>query len=196
MPKRKYEQKKRAAHVEETRRRIVEATVELHRTVGPASTQVAEVARRAHVQRVTVYNHFPDESSLLAACSAHWRRLHPAPNVDEWRTVGDPARRLRVGLEELYSWYRQTEPMTANVLRDAAAVPALGPILDRGLLRYLATAREVLTEPIRVRGSRRERVEAAASAALDFHLWRALSGLGDAGAAELGARLVEAAAEK
>ncbi|MCY7302061.1 MAG: TetR/AcrR family transcriptional regulator, partial [Thermoleophilia bacterium] len=43
------------------------------RTVGPAATQISEIARRAGVQRVTVYNHFPDEASLFAACSAHWR---------------------------------------------------------------------------------------------------------------------------
>lgn len=61
--KRKYELKKRAERLAETRRRITEATVELHRTVGPAATQINEVARRAGVQRMTVYNHFPDESS-------------------------------------------------------------------------------------------------------------------------------------
>ena len=76
--KRKYELKKRAERLAETRRRITEATVELHRTVGPAATQINEVARRAGVQRMTVYNHFPDESSLLAACSAHWRSPHSA----------------------------------------------------------------------------------------------------------------------
>ena len=57
--KRKYELKQRAAQQEETRRRITEATVELHRTVGPAATQISEIARRAGVQRVTVYSHFP-----------------------------------------------------------------------------------------------------------------------------------------
>ena len=57
--KRKYELKKRAERLAETRRRITEATVELHGTVGPAATHINEVARRAGVQRMTVYNHFP-----------------------------------------------------------------------------------------------------------------------------------------
>lgn len=192
--KRKYELKKRAERLAETRRRITEATIELHRTVGPAATQVNEVARRAGVQRMTVYNHFPDETSLFAACSAHWRALHPAPDLAAWRTVEDPGARLRLGLRELYAWYRETEPMTANVLRDAQVLPALRATLDGGLLRYLDQARLVLTEPIGARRRRRERVDAAARAAVDFHTWRALAPLGDADAAELAAGLVELAA--
>src|SRR5688572_2000552 len=109
--KRKYELKQRAERLEDTRRRIVEATVDLHRSVGPASTRISEIARRAGVQRVTVYNHFPDDSSLLTACSAHWRALHPAPDPGRWRAEEDVAARLRLGIRELYAWYRETAPM-------------------------------------------------------------------------------------
>ena len=70
---RKYELKQRAERVEETRRRIVEATSGLHLERGPAAASIAEIARRAGVQRRTVYNHFPDDSTLFEACSAHWR---------------------------------------------------------------------------------------------------------------------------
>src|ERR687888_296648 len=97
--RRKYELKKRAEQLAETRRRITETTVELHRTVGPAATQISEIARRAGVQRVTVYNHFPDDASLFAACSAHWRDFH------FWRALsplGDAeAAKLAAGLVEL-----------------------------------------------------------------------------------------------
>jgi AcrR family transcriptional regulator len=193
--KRRYEQRKRAERQAETRRRIMEATVELHRTVGPAATRISEIARRADVQRVTVYNHFPDDASLLGACSSHWRALHPAPDPAVWSDAAGPAERLRLGLRQLYSWYRETEPMTANVLRDAPLVPALRPIVERGLGSYLEHVRRSLAEPFRVRGRRRERVDAAVRAAVDFHLWRALAGLGDDEAAELAAGLVELAAD-
>jgi AcrR family transcriptional regulator len=192
--KRKYELKKRAERLAETRQRITETTVELHRTVGPAATQLSEVARRAGVQRMTVYNHFPDETSLLTACSAHWRALHPTPDLTVWRSVADPGARLRQGLSELYAWYRETEPMTANVLRDAQIVPALRPIIEGGLLRYLEQARLVLAEPFAAHGHRRERVDAATRAAVDFHLWRALAPLGDTDATQLAAEFVELAA--
>jgi AcrR family transcriptional regulator len=192
--KRKYELQKRAERLAETRRRITEATVELHRTVGPAATHINEVARRAGVQRMTVYNHFPNDTALLTACSAHWRALHPTPDLAAWRAVADPGARLRLGLGQLYGWYRETEPMTANVLRDSQVLPALRAILEGGLLRYLDQARQALTEPLGARGRRRERVDAAARAAIDLHTWRALAPLGDTEAAELAARLIELAA--
>jgi AcrR family transcriptional regulator len=193
--KRKYELKKRAERLADTRRRITEATVELHRTVGPAATHINEVARRAGVQRMTVYNHFPNDTALLTACSAHWRALHPTPDLAAWRAVEDPRARLRLGLGQLYGWYRETEPMTANVLRDAQVLPALRAILEGGLLRYLDQARQVLTEPLSARGRRHQRVDAAARAAIDIHTWRALALLGDAEAAELAAGLIELAAD-
>ena len=194
--KRKYELKKRAEQLAETRRRITEATVELHRTVGPAGTQINEIARRAGVQRMTVYNHFPDESSLLGACSAHWRALHPSPDLTGWRAIGDPGARLRRGLGELYAWYRETDPMTVHVLRDAETVPALRPILEGGLLRYLGEAQRLLTEPYAAQGPRQDRLDAAARGAVDVHLWRALAPLGDDVAADLAAALVERAADQ
>jgi AcrR family transcriptional regulator len=193
--KRKYELQKRAERLAETRRRITEATVELHRTVGPAATHINEVARRAGVQRMTVYNHFPNDTALLTACSAHWRALHPTPDLAAWRAVADPGARLRLGLGQLYGWYRETEPMTGNVLRDAQLLPTLRTILEAGLLRYLDQARQVLTEPLNARGPRRQRVEAAARAAIDLHTWRALASLGDAEAADLAAGLIELAAQ-
>jgi AcrR family transcriptional regulator len=70
-PKRKYELKRRADEMARTRRRIAEAAVELHGTVGPARTTLSAVAERAGVQRHTVYRHFPTEADLFGACSAH-----------------------------------------------------------------------------------------------------------------------------
>jgi hypothetical protein len=84
--------------------------------------------------------------------------------------------------------------MTANVLRDAQTVATLRPIVEGGLLRYLDQARSVLIEPIAARGRRRDRVDAASRAAVDFHTWRALAPLGDIEAAGLAAGLVELAA--
>jgi AcrR family transcriptional regulator len=178
---RKYELKQRADQVEETRRRIVEATVDLHLTRGPAATQIAEVARRAGVQRRTVYNHFPDDAALFAACSAHWRAEHPPPDPAGWSD-------LRQGLRELYAWYRETEPMTANVLRDAEVLPSLRRVLQSGLDVYLDAVRAVLAQ-----GHRGRRVEAAVRLVSDFHGWRALAPLGEEEAVELAAELVERA---
>ena len=192
--KRRYVLKKRAEQLEETRRRITEATVELHRTVGPAATQISEIARRAGVQRLTVYNHFPDDAALFGACSAHWRALHPAPDPAPWAAVAEPEERLVTALRELYGWFRETETMTANLLRDMERLPVLKEVVEGGLGRYLETVRRLLAEPYRLRGRRRERLDAALGAVLDFHVWRALAPLGDTEAARLASHLVAAAA--
>src|SRR5690348_7608072 len=179
---RKYELRQRADRVEETRRRIVGATVDLHLTRGPAATQIAEVARRAGVQRRTVYNHFPDDAALFEACSAHWRARHPPPDPGGWTD-------LRQGLRELYAWYRETEPMTANVLRDSQVLPSLRRVLESGFDVYLEAVRGVLGQGRR----RSRRVEAAIRLVTDFHGWRALAPLGDEEAVELAAEFVERA---
>lgn len=195
MRKRKYELKDRARQLEETRRRITEATIDLHRTVGPVATRVSEIARRAGVERRTVYNHFPDQVSLLRACSQHWRALHPAPDPAKWLVIEEDGKRLRRVLRDLYAWYRETEEMTANVLRDAETLPALRDVIETGLGTYLDRVRHILTASVRARGRRRARIEAAVRAAVDFHFWRSLSSLADEDAAELAAGLVELAGE-
>ena len=76
---RTYELKQRAERQQETRRRIVEAAVEIHTTLGPARTTVTAIAERAGVTRPTVYAHFADDHSLFQACSAHVRETHRRP---------------------------------------------------------------------------------------------------------------------
>ena len=179
---RKYQQKVRAEAQEETRRRITEATVELHATVGPARTTISAIAERAGVQRLTVYRHFPDERTLFAACSAHWLGADPPPDPSAWAAIADPDARIRTALRELYAWYRRNEAMLANTERDAPAMPALAEIADPR--PFTEAARGVL---LRGRG-RRKRTRAALGHALEFSTWRSLArgqGLGDAEAAAL-----------
>ncbi len=192
--KRKYVLRERADQVAQTRARIVESTVALHQRVGPASTQISEVAREAGVQRATIYKHFPDDASLFAACSAHWRSLHPAPDVQRWSSIAAPEERVRVALLDLYGWYRATESMTGNVLRDAQTMPALHRVLEGGLLRYLGIVAADLAGAFDATGLRYERILRATRAAMDFHFWRALKPLGDDQAAALGAGFVHLAA--
>src|SRR4051812_28985348 len=113
--KRKYELKKRAERQAETRQRIVEAAVDLHTTVGPAQTSVAAIARRAGVQRHTVYAHFPDDATLFGACSTHWADVHPFPDV-----VG---LELAPALDAVYRWYDEVEPALVLFARDTHLYP-------------------------------------------------------------------------
>jgi AcrR family transcriptional regulator len=195
--KRKYELKRRAERQAQTRRRITEATVDLHEEVGPARTTVAEIARRAGVQRLTVYNHFPEQRDLLAACQAQFLRTHPRPDLAALAAVEDPGERLRLALGGLYRWFRETEPMSANVRRDAALVPALGRLIEETHAPANAELRALLARGFGARGRARRRLEAAIGLAISFWTWRSLArdgGLSDEDAAEVAARGVEAAA--
>jgi AcrR family transcriptional regulator len=172
--KRKYEMKKRAERQRETRRRIVEATVELHRTRGPANTTISEIAQRAGVNRLTVYNHFPDVTDLLRACSRSWTERHPAPDPGPWALIGDAQQRLRTALTELYGFYACTEPMRGNVLRDAETMPELAALLEGSVVPYLEAVRDLLAEGWEVGDDRRNRLLGTIKLAIDFHTWRSL----------------------
>lgn len=129
MTKRKYTKTRRAEQQDETRERIVEATVKLHQELGPANTTIKAVAEEAGVQRLTVYRHFPDDASLFEACSTHYLGLHPPPNMADWAEITDASKRSYTALLAFYRYYRETEKMWASVYRDADKVEALkGPM--------------------------------------------------------------------
>ena len=193
--KRPYRKRRRAELEARTRRRITESAVELHATVGPSRTSISAVARRAGVRRSTVYRHFPDEAALFAACSSHWMAANPTPDLASWAAVEDPDERLRVALDELYAYYRRTERMMANLMRDEAAMPTVERLMG-GYREYVAAARETLVRGRGVRGRARRAVQAAIGHALGFPTWRSLAreqGLDDSQAAGLMCRMVAAA---
>jgi AcrR family transcriptional regulator len=195
IPRRKYELKQRAEEMAATRRRITEAAVELHGTVGPARTTMSAVAKRAGVQRHTLYRHFPSESELFGACSGHFFAANPLPDPGPWRAMGDPRQRLARALDDLYAYYERTEPMFSNVLRDVELLEALGPSVAP-MQDYIARAIEILAVGWRVRGRRRRVLAAALRHALDFHAWRSLAAdttISRAEAVELVGALVDAA---
>src|SRR3954463_4858377 len=108
---RTYTLTRRAEQQAENRRRIVEAAVELHGSIGPASTTYSMVAERAGVQRHTLYAHFPDERSLFAACSGLANERDPPPQVTTWRDIGDRRERLAVGLRAIYDWFERNSSL-------------------------------------------------------------------------------------
>jgi AcrR family transcriptional regulator len=179
---RKYDLGRRADTQAETRRRITEAAVALHASVGPARTTISAIADRAGVQRLTVYRHFPEERELFAACGAHWIASNPPPDPAHWAAIADPRERLIAALTEIYGWYRANEGMIGNTARDAPALPALAEVADPAA--YLDPVRDMLGPP---------EARAALGHALAFSTWRSLAreqGLSDEDAAALIARIV------
>ena len=193
---RKYELKARAESQRETRERIARVTAELHEEKGVAKTTVAEIARRAGVTRLTVYNHFAGLSELLPACAAHYERLHPAPDLGAVLARAEPGERVRGALALLYAWYRETEPMYGKLFSDRATVPELDRFMAENVDRMQAELAAELAAGFGGRGRRAQRTGALIRLALDFWTWRRLSGEGldDESAAELMAAAVAASA--
>jgi AcrR family transcriptional regulator len=192
-PARRYQLKARADSERQTRARIVQATMELHKEVGPAKTTVAEIARRAAVTRLTVYNHFPDDRALFSACQSHWMGLHPLPDFSAALALPHARERVRAVLCAFYAWYRKTASMAEKIQRDRGAVPALDALLKRTSDARLSQLSDVLAADFGRggRGANRTLIRLA----LDFWTWRRLSaeGLSDKMAADLMTNAVDAA---
>jgi AcrR family transcriptional regulator len=185
---RKYELKERAEAQERTRRAIAKAAAELHESVGPAATTVAEIARRAGVSRLTVYKHYPDDASLYEACSAHYRSEHPLPDFEPGLSVEDPVDRVRAVLRLVYGEiYRENRRMIRNLSRDRGSDPALDALMKRTRDALLDGLAEALSDGFDQAEGARGQLRAMMRLALDFWTWERLTGdgLDDEAAAEL-----------
>lgn len=195
--KRAYRLSARAEQQARTRRRIADAAVALHGSIGPARTTISAIAERAEVERLTVYRHFPDERALFAACSGRFLEEHPPPDLAGLMAIPQAAARLEAVLVALYGYYRRTEPMMTALLRDAAVVPLVAEYLGP-YLAMLAELADGLTTPVAPARDRRDE-RAACGHALAFTTWRSLAldeGLSDEGAAALMARFVNSLGQR
>jgi AcrR family transcriptional regulator len=166
---RTYQKKKRAEHEADTRRRIVEATVALHTSIGPARTTISAIAAKAGVQRHTVYAHFPEEDTLFAACTSHWALLHPFPPAEPWEAAADPLERLGLALRDVWDWYAGVASDLELFFRDAEIVPAV----QSDMMSYaerLASVADRLAADLGDSST----VRAVVGHALAFETWRSL----------------------
>jgi AcrR family transcriptional regulator len=190
--KRTYELRKRADSQAETRRRIVEATVTFHNTIGPARTTVADICRKAGIQRATFYRHFPDELSLFNECRAFAANERPLPDIAAFATIAEPIRRTRSALAAVYAYYRDNEQPMAAIIRDSEVMPVGG-----GFFQFADRLRDLIAAGWKARGKRHARILAACGHAADFQAWRSLArkqGLSDGDVIEAMVALITAAA--
>jgi AcrR family transcriptional regulator len=173
MKKRKYKQKARAEQAQETRQLIVEAAAMLHEELGPAQTTIKAIAEQAGVQRLTVYRHFPDESSLFKACSTHWFGLHPPPAVSGSEDAGDPINQTSKTLRDFYHYYRKTERMWQSLYRDIDEVEALrGPMSK--FESYIDAVRDELLSAWKVKAKDKKQLSLTLRHCLRYSTWYSL----------------------
>jgi len=180
-----------------TRRRIVEAALELCATAGPATLTVSAVAERARVQRLTVYRQVGDAAALLAACQERIETEPSRPDPTAWEVWPDPVDRLLVALEAIFAHYRATGPLLGKALGDETANPATAR-LTAPYHAMVERAVDTLAAGWTGDPSRSAAVRAALRLVVAFETWRSLigeSGLAEADAIDVLVGAVEAAAE-
>jgi AcrR family transcriptional regulator len=170
-----YTMRVRQENVDLTRLRITEATMRLHEQVGPAATTVSAIADLAGVTRLTVYRHFPDEESIVRACSGHWRALHPGPDPTTWVSIDDPVLRLRTALSETYAWAAGAAPMMTKIYRDLHLMPTC---VAESLSQEQHSRVAILSKGFPALGRKAQRLRAALTHAVDFRTWHSLCVLG------------------
>jgi AcrR family transcriptional regulator len=111
---RKYTMDRRKAAVEETRRRILEATLALHSEKGIFGTSWQDIARRADVSVGTVYKHFPSLDELVPACGELMYAITRPPSLEDapeiFAGAGSLEERLGCLISELFDFYERGAP--------------------------------------------------------------------------------------
>jgi AcrR family transcriptional regulator len=111
---RKYSMDKRKAAAEETRQRILEATLALHSEKGIFGTSWKDIAQRADVSVNTVYKHFPSLDELVPACGELMYAITRPPSLEDVPRIFAGAssleERLERLIEELFGFYERGAP--------------------------------------------------------------------------------------
>lgn len=193
-PPREYRMKDRAKARDETRERIIRATMQLHDEKGVAATSFVDVAKRAGTGAATVYRHFPDVGALVTACGAHvWQEMRP-PRPDQaaaaFEGLVSLEDRLRRLVEELDAFYRRGALRLERAASDRHRIRELDGFLtavEAGVAAWVHEA--VKLEPLSA--SARQLVVALT----DFRVWASLRrvDVSDADRARLMARLLRQA---
>jgi AcrR family transcriptional regulator len=177
MAPRRYRMDRRSSAVEETRRKIVEATLALHTEYGIMATSWDQIAERAGVSIATVYRHYPSLNELVPACGGLvWERIQPPrlDQADEWfggcASVAERVERL---VAEFCALYERGAKYIEPVWAERKQIPALKTALDSLDVTREALVREALgpAEPD-------EQTVQAVTALTDLPVWQALAGRG------------------
>ena len=170
MTPRKYTMDKRKAAVEETRRRILEATLALHSEKGILGTSWQDIARRADVSVGTVYKHFPSLDELVPACGELMYAITRPPSLDDTPEIfagaGSLEERLDRLVSELFDFYERGAPYIETDFQERQ-LPAVQEWEAHVRATIAGLAREAL-QPVE---SDEETVQAV-SALLDFSTFK------------------------
>lgn len=164
---------RRAADREATRRRIIDAAIDLHARRGSRATSWDDIAEVAQVSRATVYHYFGSLRTLIPACAQVAFELAEVPTLEEaangFADLSDPRRRVSRLVFETCKCYAAGADWLRAAWRERDLVPEMAEAVTR-----LQKARDILIAAA-VAGSGVSRdARRALGALLDFSFWDSL----------------------
>src|SRR5438445_1529368 len=144
MSPRNYNLGKRAQSVDETRRRIVDATFQLHNEKGVVATSMQDIADRADVSLHTVYSHFPTVDALVGGCAQKVMTLLSPPGPGIFRGLDAIELRLSKLTGELFAMYERGALQIETARCEASEVASLAGFVAAGAGNREALVRESL----------------------------------------------------
>jgi AcrR family transcriptional regulator len=154
-----------------TRRRNVEATLELHDAQGISGTSVRDVAGKAGVAPATVLHHFPRRGDLIQACGELSESLAPMPSEAELAVATDRDERIRLLTLVLFGWYEQLGPGWDHLQVDRRRIPQVDAWLRQLAERHRSLVAAALAPA--------DPGEITLATAMTTHgVWRSLRGAG------------------
>lgn len=171
MKRRTYQLGRRAESAEETRRRLVQATFELHGEQGIAATTMKQIADRAGVSVGTVYHHFATLDDTVMACGQMVMAMYPPPTEAILSGAATIRERLMRLARALFEHLDKVGFDTVRADRDR--LPIVRKFADEEATHRIELTRAALA-PFAVD---RDQIRVAA-ALLDIGVYRALQGAG------------------
>lgn len=186
--RRRYRLGRRAETAGETKRRLVEATFQLHSEFGIAETSMKDIAERAGVSIGTVYHHFPSYTDAVIACGAYTAANRPAPTAAVFEGAATRVERIARLARAVFEYYERV-PALDSVRRDRYLVAELDAFAkeEERNRRALAAGAVGPAGPM-----------ALFAALLDIDVYRSLQrqGFGTAEAADRVAAMINMACER
>ncbi|HVO16399.1 MAG TPA: TetR/AcrR family transcriptional regulator [Alphaproteobacteria bacterium] len=128
---------------EETRRRIVEATHQLHNERSMAGTSMKDIAERAGVSIGTVYHHFPTYDDAVQACGVYTFELMRPPTPAIFKGARSAKERVERLAAELFAFYARF-PALARIRYERHLIRALDVSLKQWDALFAGLVREAL----------------------------------------------------
>jgi AcrR family transcriptional regulator len=167
---RKYSMQNRSSAVEDTRSRIVDATMALHNEKGIIATSMQDIADRAGVALATVYRHFPTVDELVPACGGRLMELNPPPSAAVFNQNTSGEKRVRALISALFEHYERLNRPYEVAFAEADAVVPLAAFVSEQV-RYF---RALVTEATRPFSPSQPSLDLAVGLS-DFRVWQSLT---------------------